>query len=145
MNTNVDEPGWLARNWRWLIPVGAASLLALIVAVIALFLAGLFGLIRRSEPYQHALAAAQSHPQLVAALGEPLAPGFAVMGNIETSNADGSANLSFSVTGPKGEARIHVVAEQTRGQWRYEVIEADAGEAGRIDLLAAAPAAVPAR
>lgn len=145
MNASVSQPNWLARNWKWLIPVGAASLLALFVAVIALFLAGLFGLIRRSEPYQHALAAAQSHPRLVAALGEPIAPGFAVMGRIETSNADGSANLNFAVLGPRGEARIYVVAEQTRGAWHYEVIEADAGSAGRFDLLAADAAATSAR
>jgi Cytochrome oxidase complex assembly protein 1 len=133
-------PNWFGRNWKWFVPVGCLSLLMLFVAVVCLFAVGVFGMMRHAEPYQHALAAAQANPQVIAVTGQPIESGFMVQGNITTHNDSGSADMYVPITGPKGKATVHVVAEKTRDQWTYEVLEADVGAGPPIDLRPSAPA-----
>lgn len=142
MNANAPRPNWFGRNWKWFVPVGCLTLLLLFVAAVCLLMAGVFGMMRRAEPYQHALTTAQSHPQVIAALGQPIEPGFMVQGNLEIQNDSGSAEINFPIAGPRGEATVYVVAKKTRGEWSYDVLEADIGSGPRIDLhaTAAAPA-----
>jgi hypothetical protein len=61
---------WFSRNWKWFIP----TLILGLVLLLALFVGGLltfvFGLLKSSEPYQHAVAVASSNLDVVRELGD---------------------------------------------------------------------------
>ena len=99
---------------------------------------GVFGMIKSSEPYKHALAQAQSNPQVVAAVGTPIKASFFAGGNINLNNDAGNADLVIPVTGPKGAGTIFVTATKSTGVWSYQTLEfQQAGSQQRIDLKAA--------
>ena len=53
----VQGHNWFSRNWKWFIP----TVILVPILAIALFVGGIlsfvFGMIKSSEPYQHAVAA----------------------------------------------------------------------------------------
>jgi hypothetical protein len=144
-----QEKSWWGRNWPWAGPLGCvgcggcASLLVFLFAFGGV--ASIFGVLSASfasaEPVQEALEMARRNPAVLEALGEPIEIGGGLpSGSLETSNADGSADLSVPLQGPDGKGRLYVVAEKDAGQWtlqRAEVELSDIG--GRVDLLAAEP------
>ena len=107
---SAASPNWFGRNWKWFVPVGCLTVLLLFLTAVAALVYGLFGLMKGSDPYRHALSAAQAHPAVVQALGTPLRPGFAVTGYIEVSDDDGHADIRFPVRGPRGEGTVYVEA-----------------------------------
>src|SRR5262245_37996126 len=92
-----------------------------------------FGAIKKSDVYLHALAKVQASEEVRALLGEPIEPGFFVSGNISVSDSSGTADLAIPVSGPKGSATIHVVAKKVAGEWEYSTLEvAPRGSESRI-------------
>lgn len=140
---NAAAPNWFGRNWKWAVPVGCLTLALVLLCAAAAFVYFVFGMMKQAEPYQHALGVAQSHPALVQALGSPVRAGILLSGSVEVTDDGGSADLSFPVEGPRGEATVHVVARKVRDEWIYDVIEADLGASGRIDLRDAAQLRAP--
>jgi hypothetical protein len=132
--TTAQRPTWFQRNWKWFVPIGCLSLLILFVLFVAGLCFAIFGLMKQSTPYQAALTRAQDNPELIASLGTPIKPGFLVEGSVQVQGHDGEAKLSFDVSGPKGAATVYVEAKETRGEWHYDVLEADDGTPPRIDL-----------
>ena len=65
--------------------------------------------------------------RVVATLGSPVnVASDAVDGSLDLSgshNADGEANLSFVLTGPKGHAHVHVSGERHAGVWQVSSLE----------------------
>lgn len=95
-----------------------------------------FGTIKSSEVYQQALDTAGRHPQVVAALGEPIEPGWFPGGSIEVSGSAGRADLSIPISGPNGSGTIYAVAYKEAGQWLFNRLEvAVEGRPDRIELL----------
>lgn len=130
------RPSWWSRNWKWVVPVGCLGMILLPVACAGAIFLAVYGVIQGSEPYREALARAREHPEVVAALGEPLEAGLFVSGSINIRGSDGEADFSINVSGPEGEGTLHVEARKEAGAWSYEemVLVVDAtGE--RIDLL----------
>ncbi len=87
---------------------------------------GIFGvasLLKNSEPYKTSLAAAEANPAIQDALGAPLSGSFP-QGNINLNNQEGEADLTYKLTGPNGQATIHVVGTRTNGQWTYSTMTA---------------------
>ncbi|QSX79150.1 cytochrome c oxidase assembly factor Coa1 family protein [Agrilutibacter solisilvae] len=141
----ADSPNWFGRNWKWFVPVGCLSLLLLFLIAVAALVYGVFGMMKGSDPYRHAMAAAQAHPAVVQALGTPLHPGLSVTGSIEVSDDDGRADIRFPIRGPRGEGTVYVDAHRVRDQWVYDVLEIDVGQPARIDLRDTPPASAPTR
>ena len=145
MNTPVRQqsPGWWRRNWKWFVPMLAAVLLTLFVAAMLAFMSAIFGMIKSSDAYQHSLQQAQRSPAAIAALGEPMKPGWLVMGNINVNGPSGDANLQIPLTGPKANGDLFVEAKKSTGEWNYQTLVLQLDNGGkRIDLLeedAAAP------
>ena len=138
MSTPVrnPSPGWWRRNWKWLVPMLAAVLLTLFVAAILAFMSAIFGMIKSSDAYQHPLQQAQRSPAAIAALGEPMKPGWLVMGNINVNGPSGDANLQIPVAGPKGSGDLFVEAKKSAGEWSYQTLVLQLDNDGkRIDLL----------
>jgi hypothetical protein len=106
-----------------------------VVAVAALVFF-VFGAIKRSDVYEQALAAVRASPSAIAALGEPIEPGFLVSGSVNVSGGAGDANISFPVSGPNGKGQVHAAATREAGTWVFTSLHLaiDGGET--LELLA---------
>lgn len=134
------SPSWWGRNWKWAVPVGCLGMILLPAACTGAIFLAVFGLMRGSEPFNEALARAREHPEVVAALGEPVEAGFFVSGSIDVSGGSGEADFAFTVTGPDGEGTLYVVARMVAGKWEYQTLVLEVESTGeRIDLLESAP------
>lgn len=134
---------WWSRNWKWFVPVGVLTLLALMAGGVALLLYLVFSLMKSSDAYKTAMAAAQANPAVEAAIGKPIKAGWFVSGNINTSGPSGHAELSIPLSGPKGKGTLYVVENKSLGRWEVAqlVLEVEA-DGRRLDLLEG-PEAVP--
>ena len=96
----------------------------------------LFSVMKMNDAYRGALEAAKESAELREALGTPIEPGWIVTGSVNVSGSAGDARLSFDVSGPKGEATIHLEAVKRAGVWHYGLIEAELeGDGRRLDLV----------
>lgn len=144
MSTHVPaRPTWWQRNWKWFVPVLGALLLALFAAFVFGIVALIFGALKSSTPYQHAMARAQSDPAVVAALGEPIHAGWFVQGNIGVDGASGEADLAIPLEGTRADGTLYVVAEKRAGEWRYETLAVNVDGGERIVLEGLAASASP--
>jgi hypothetical protein len=110
--------------------------LALAAAFIALILTVVFGAMKSSDAYKHAMAEVKAHPEVRQAIGSPAKAGLLISGNINISGSSGRANLSIPVSGPEGDATVYVVAEKVAGQWTFNTLVVSVKATGeRINLL----------
>ena len=103
----------------------------IVVAFVVVFVACFGGVyvlvassIKSSEVYQLALEKAQSNPEVVEALGEPIEPGFWVLGTISTTGISGEADLQFPISGPKNRGTVYVTARRENAVWRFYTLAA---------------------
>ena len=135
--TGARNTNWFGRNWKWAVPVGCASILLVGCLFVALMLTVIFGVIRSSDAYTGAVAAAQASPAVTEALGTPVETGFFVMGSINVSGTSGQADLTIPLSGPKGSGTLYAQATKSAGQWNYRVLKVAVASTGEeIDLLA---------
>jgi len=139
MEPTVLQPqrkGWWARNWKWFVPVGCLTSLAVVVGVIVLFISLVFGVMKSSDAYKQAMVAVRANQQVVANLGTPIEEGTFVSGNVSVTNGSGQAELAIPVSGPHGTGTVYVQATKSAGQWTFDelVVEIDETQ-HRIDLL----------
>jgi hypothetical protein len=113
----ATSKSWWDRNWKWLVPTGCLTGVLLFAAFVGGLMWLVLGLIRSSQPYEDAFAHLQSHPALIARIGEPIEPRFWLMGSVETSGPSGTAELSIPVSGPEGKAVVYVSARKSMGEW----------------------------
>lgn len=131
----VPPPNWWNRNWKWFVPVLVVTGIALFAAFFAAIFALVFGVMKSSEPYQTGLSRARADAAVVAALGEPITPGYFVQGSIDGSAASGEASLAIPLKGSRGAATLYVEASKQAGEWHYETLVVALDEGGqRIDL-----------
>jgi hypothetical protein len=136
--TGQQQRGWWASNWKWCLPVGCAALVLLFAGAIAGLFALVAGSLRSSWAHAEGLRLARHHPDVVAALGEPIDTGWLVSGSIRVTGPSGEADLAIPVQGPKGKATLYVIAHRRAGQWSLELAEvALPGQGGRINLTGA--------
>jgi hypothetical protein len=131
----APRPGWWARNWKWVIPVGCLGMVLLVAIFIAAIVGIVFGAMKSSDVYREALRRAQDNPQVQAALGTPIESGWWMSGQINVNNDTGDANIVIPVSGPKGKGKIHAVATKSGGRWSYSTLTVDVDGGGTIDLL----------
>jgi hypothetical protein len=111
---------WWGRNWFWVVPLGCLTPLMLMAGCGVAMFVGVMSLLKSSDVYTQSLAAVQGDPRVAAALGEPIEPSFFLQGNINYMNDGGDANITYSVSGPKGTASVHAVATRAAGVWTYQ-------------------------
>ena len=129
--------GWWSRNWIWVLIVALATPIVLGCGCFSIIFFGLSASFKTSEVYQQGLARAQANEEVQAKIGEPIEAGFFTSGSIEISGASGRADMAIPISGPKGSATIHAVANKSAGRWSFTTLEvAVNGAASRIDLLA---------
>src|SRR5258708_2746686 len=103
-NVVVPSPGesapqtsWLSRDSKWFVPA-----ITLAVFLLAAILAGgilgiVFGLIKSSEPYQHAVSLVDQDSRLTSILGSPIKPGLFVSGSINLQGSSGKADIVIPI------------------------------------------------
>jgi hypothetical protein len=127
---------WWTRNWKWFVPTGCLTLLALFAAFIISILMIVFGAMKSTDVYKDALIRAKTNAAVIDALGSPIKDGFFVSGNTNVNGAAGESNQSIPISGPKGKGTIYLKAEKSLGRWKYLDLEVEIQKSGeRIDLL----------
>jgi len=127
---------WWQRNWKWFVPVGCVGLLAIFTGFVVLIVTIVFGMMKSSDVYKDALAAARAEPAVEMALGTPIQAGLFVMGNINISGSSGQADLAIPISGPDDEATIYAVAEKSAGRWTFSTLVVEIKTTGeKIDLM----------
>lgn len=121
---------------KWvIISVVLGIFLLVALFVVAIFWA-IFGAMKSSEPYQHAVWAATHDPRVQARLGAPVKPGWLFGGSINVAGDSGQADLTIPVEGANGKGTVYVVARKSEGQWTYQTLAVRLeGSAERLDLL----------
>lgn len=132
-----STPSWWNRNWKWFVPVGCLTLVAIFAGFIALIAFAVMGSIKSSDAYKVALEKAQQNPIVQQKLGTPIQGGSFVAGSINVEGTSGKADLTIPISGPKGKGAIYVDATKFAGEWKFNRLEVGFdGDAQRVDLLA---------
>ena len=134
--SSAERKSWWDRNWFWAIPSGCLGCFGLVVGSCALMIGGILGTIRSSTPFQESLERARSDPRVIEALGTPIRSSWTVSGRFSLEQEDSFVDITIPLSGPKGEAELHVVARKHSDEWQYEKMSLwfdDADET--IDLL----------
>ncbi|MGB5746447.1 MAG: cytochrome c oxidase assembly factor Coa1 family protein [Desulfobacterales bacterium] len=127
---------WWQRNWKWFVPVGCLGLLAIFTGFVVLIVTIVFGMMKSSDVYKEALAAARAEPAVEMALGTPIEEGLFVMGNINISGSSGQADLAIPISGPYDKATIYAAAEKSADRWTFTTLVVEVKTSGeRIDLM----------
>ncbi len=130
------EQSWWSRNWKWFVPVGCLGGIVICLVLVVGILALVFGIMKSSEVYKEAVARAEAHPAVQAAIGAPIEKGMFVTGNINTSGTSGKADLAIPISGPDGKATLFTVAKKSEGQWTFTTLIVEIKDTGlRIDLI----------
>jgi Cytochrome oxidase complex assembly protein 1 len=141
-DATIGAPGappprnWWQRNWKWVVPVGCLT----IVALFALFVAGVVGIafraMKSTDVVREAVATAAASPAVREALGEPVRQGWYLTGNIQVNGPSGQADVAIPLKGSQRDGTLYVVAEKSAGRWTYETLEVEVeGTEERINLL----------
>jgi hypothetical protein len=77
---------------------------------------------RHSDAYRLALQTAESSPCVAQRLGSPLKTGWFFSGGMRTTNGEGTADLDFPISGPKGSGRMHVFATKFDDTWYLQLL-----------------------
>lgn len=135
----APQRNWWSRNWKWLVPI-LVLLVLLVIASCGGFFYAVFSMIKNVEPYQRSVELVQRNAEVRAELGTPIEIGFMPSGSVNLSGASGTADLAFSVSGPKGGGTVYVVATKSAGQWSYDTMVCEIDATGeRIDLRPQGP------
>lgn len=126
--------GWWSRNWKWFVPTGCFTLIALCVIFFVCIFFFAFSILKSSDVYKTALDRAKNDPRVVAALGTPIHEGLVPSGKTNVSGPSGEADIGIPISGPKGKATIYAVATKSAGEWAFSklAVKIDGGET--IDL-----------
>lgn len=121
-----------------IIAAGVLGFITLLAAIVALVV----GIVKNTDASHFALEKARASVELQAAIGEPMTKGTFFEGSINISNGHGSADLTIPVSGPQGDASVHVIGTKQPDQpWQFSEATATVKTSGkRIDLLAPASA-----
>ncbi|MDX2217176.1 MAG: cytochrome c oxidase assembly factor Coa1 family protein [Oculatellaceae cyanobacterium bins.114] len=111
----------------WLIPLGCGcGCLSLVVGIVLFGIGGITtlfaGLVKSSGPYQTYQIAAErlkTDPVAIAALGEPISPGWISRSTSNETPTTGTTCIRFSVNGSRTSGTAYVEAEKIAGAWNY--------------------------
>jgi hypothetical protein len=120
----------MIRRW-YLVLIGAIILSGGVMLIVT-------SSMKSCDAYREALVRARGNSALVAALGEPINDGFLPTGSIKISGDSGVAQLSISISGPKGSGVLYLDAKKSMGKWSFDLLKAVIdGTEQEIDLLVA--------
>ncbi|AAZ26769.1 cytochrome c oxidase assembly factor Coa1 family protein [Colwellia psychrerythraea] len=117
-----NEWAWRNRTWRDIEHFKQTQRkwrnagLILLFVVFPLFFT-LIGSMLKGEAFDQSMVSISQNTEVIEVVGEPIEAGYFVMGSIQTSGAKGEASLQYSISGPKGEADVYVLAYKEMEAW----------------------------
>ena len=136
----VPQKSWFSRNRKWFLPtIILGPLLLLVLFVVAIFSA-VFGMMKSSEPYKHAVATASHDARVSEQLGPPITPGWYASGSINLNNDSGDAEMTIPLNGTRRHGTVYVEARKSDGVWSYQRLEVEMEDVlDRVNLLPGTP------
>jgi len=129
-------PNWWTRNWKWFVPVGCLTVIALFAAFVACLVLIVAGAMKSSDAYKLALDKAQKDVRVQQRLGTLIEQGMFVSGSTNVSGSAGKADITIPISGPKGQGTIYVDATKFAGEWKFNRLEVGFdGDPQHVDLL----------
>ena len=130
LTTQAPPKNWWQRNWKWFVPTGCFTLIALGVLFVVCISLLVFSFMKSSEAYKTAVARAKTDHRVVAALGTPIQEGMFPSGKTNVNGHSGEADLAIPISGPKGRATIYAVGAKSDGKWTFSKLDVqiDGGE-----------------
>jgi Cytochrome oxidase complex assembly protein 1 len=129
MTTDQQPPSQApsGSNRLWLIPLGCGcGCLSLVVGTVLLGIGGIsslfIGMVKSTgayQTYQIASERVKTDPVVIAALGEPISPGWISQAKSEEEGSTGKTCLRFSLNGARASGTAYVEAEKEAGAWIY--------------------------
>jgi hypothetical protein len=120
----------------WIIVSVAVVIVGLVMLFVGAIVFAIFGSIKSSTPYQHAVEVATHDPRVLARLGAPVRPGWLPGGSINVAGDSGHADLTIPLEGAAHKGKLYIVASKAEGEWSYQTLAVRVeGGTGRIDLL----------
>lgn len=130
-----------SRKVVWIVVTVVLSLVVLVLLFVGAIAFVVFGALRSSEPYQHAVQVAAHDPRVLEKLGAPVRPGWLTAGSINVAGDSGSADLTITLEGAAHKGKLYVVARKSEGEWTYQTLALrPVDDTERIDLLSSAGA-----
>lgn len=123
---SVEQFKAAQRRWSW---AGLILFLLIPCCAITPFIAMKF-----SDAYRMSLEAVRTNRVVTAELGQPLKPGFFVMGSISINGSDGNATVQYSISGPKGAGEVSAYAVKHAGKWQLRQVTVQAA-GNRIHVI----------
>jgi hypothetical protein len=132
---------WWQRNWKWFVPTGCLTFIALGVLFVVCIVFFVFSVLKSSDAYKTAVARAKTDERVIAALGTPIREGMFASGKANVNGPSGEADLAIPISGPKGKATIYAVATKSEGTWSFSKLSVKIDGTGEtIDLNETEPA-----
>lgn len=76
----------------------------------------------KGDAYQLSLTSLHNNSAVIEKMGEPIQPGWFVIGSISTSGSEGSASLGYSISGSLASGWVHVDAKKLEGDWKLNEV-----------------------
>jgi len=126
---------WWHRNWKWFVPTGCLTLIAMAVLFVTCIVFLVFSVMKSSDAYKIAVARAKSDERVVAALGTPIREGMFSSGKTNVNGPSGEADIAIPISGPKGKATIYALGTKSEGTWSFSKLNVRIDGTGEtIDL-----------
>lgn len=148
----ADRQSNSGQNKLWIIPLGCGcGCLTLVVAVVLFGIGGIAslftGMVKSTgsyQTYQMASERIKTDPAVIAALGEPISPGWISRTTSQEDAAGGTTCLRFSVTGSRSSGTAYVETERQAGAWNYYQFNVSVNGQSEPIVLIAPPVNRPA-
>ncbi len=132
----AGERDWLDEHPHRRILIGAI----IVVAFGVIFVLGILSLVEYSFHHHtvavQAIERAQSNPDVIQALGQPIKVGLVITGNIHMKDSNGYADLRIPIAGPNGKGIIVLYAKEISQVWQFTFLRVEIeGGAEPVDLL----------
>lgn len=119
---------------------GCLGLIVLGAIVMAILVNFVFGVIKGTDIYKTAFTRAQNSPEVQTALGTPIKDSFMVSGSVNINNGEGTGDINFTISGPKGDATVIAKGSKApNGPWEYTLIQVTPTSTGQVIDLTASP------
>jgi hypothetical protein len=119
-----QEPrkSWWQRNWKWFVPTGCFTLLALVSVFGVIVYFSVSSRIKQAEPFIEGFKSALTNSHVQESLGKPIGLGEITEEDILIEEGTESVDIYFPIKGPKGTGEIHVVGKKENEEWIYSEI-----------------------
>ena len=110
---------WWQRNWKWFVPTGCLTLIAVFIIFIVTMFFTVTAMLKDSAPYVDAFESATTNSYVIEQLGEPIEQSAIIQGQISISDTESDADIRIPLEGPKGKGTLHVIGTKSNGKWTY--------------------------